>query len=280
MDYDCEFCGKSFKVIKSQYDKAISGKKHLYCSKQCAKDVQKPRWEDIVSLFEERGYLLLSEAYINAKTKLEYVCVYHEECGAQYITYNNLKCGFGCRYCGIEKVANSRRLPFDKVKEVFNRHDMILLDQEYKNSNTPLMYICKHHQEVGIQYMALSNAYKQHCQYCNIIKGESNIVNYLIKNNIQYILHKSYDDLLGVGGGKLSYDFYLPNFNLLIEYQGEQHEHPVEAFGGERQFKIQQEHDKRKRDYAQRNRIDLLEIWYYDFKNIEEILNKKFLLIA
>lgn len=67
----------------------------------------------------------------------------------------------------------------------------------------------------------------------------------------------------------------MPKYNLLIEYQGEQHEHPVKHFGGKEQFKRQQEHDKRKRDYAKEHNIELLEIWYWDFNNIEQILNKK-----
>lgn len=280
VSYNCEFCGKPFSVIRSKYDKAINGDIHLYCSSQCAKDVQKPKWEDIVELFEKRGYVLLSREYINAKTKLEYVCPKHEERGLQSITYSNLKNGFGCRFCGFEKMANSKRLPFEKVKEVFARHDMILLEQEYKNSDTPLQYICKRHPEFGIQYMALSNAYKQHCPHCNVIKGEDKIAHYLLEHRIEFIPQKSYDDLQGLGGGKLSYDFYLPNFNLLIEYQGEQHEHPISIFGGEEQFKYQKEHDKRKREYAESHNIELFEIWYYDFSNIELILNNKLLLIA
>ena len=157
---------------------------------------------------------------------------------------------------------------------------MILLDQEYKNSNTPLKYICKHHKEFGVQYMALSNAYKQHCPYCNVIKGENKIAHYLLKYNIEFISQKSYDDLRGIGGGRLSYDFYLPKFNLLIEYQGEQHDHPVNLFGGEEQFIKQQEHDRRKREYALKHSMELLEIWYYDFAKLEEILKEKLLLIA
>lgn len=64
-------------------------------------------------------------------------------------------------------------------------------------------------------------------------------------------------------------------YNLLIEAQGQQHITPKELFGGEEQFKIQQEHDKRKRDYAEANGYSLLEIWYYDYDRIEEILNKE-----
>lgn len=40
-------------------------------------------------------------------------------------------------------------------------------------------------------------------------------------------------------------------------------------------FERQLEHDKRKRNYAKENNIRLLEIWYYDIDNIEEILIKE-----
>ena len=80
---------------------------------------------------------------------------------------------------------------------------------------------------------------------------------------------------VGVNNGKLSYDFYLPQYNLLTEIQGIQHEKPIEIFGGEEQFKTQQEHDRRKREYAEKNGYKLLEIWYYDYDRIEEILNRE-----
>lgn len=35
------------------------------------------------------------------------------------------------------------------------------------------------------------------------------------------------------------------------------------------------EHDKRKREYAKSHGYKLLEIWYYDYNNIEEILNRE-----
>lgn len=280
IDCNCDYCGEPFKIRRKKYDEASKNGRHIYCSRACADNAQKPKWSDITSLFEERGYVLLSEEYVDAKTRLEYICPEHEEFGSQYITYNNLKQGYGCRYCGIKRMADKRKLPFEKVREIFNRHDMILLDQDYQNANTPLQYICRHHKEFGIQYMSLANAYKQHCPYCNVIKGEDKISHYLLENNIYFVTHKTFDDLRGIRGGKLSYDFYLPEFNLLIEYQGEQHERPIEFFGGEDQFKIQQEHDFQKREYAKNHNIDLLEIWYYDFINLEQILNRHVPLIA
>ena len=49
---------------------------------------------------------------------------------------------------------------------------------------------------------------------------------------------------------------------FLIECQGEQHYNVVEFFGGQSVFDKQQEHDKRKRDYAMLHNIPLLEIPY------------------
>ena len=67
---------------------------------------------------------------------------------------------------------------------------------------------------------------------------------------------------------------------MLIEYNGIQHEKPVD-FGAkgksfsENQYNKQIENDEIKRQYANQNDITLIEIWYYDFNRISEILSKK-----
>jgi hypothetical protein len=88
---------------------------------------------------------------------------------------------------------------------------------------------------------------------------------------------KIFYGLIGIRGGSLSYDFYLPKYNLLIEYQGEFHD-GIAGNGNyymKQNLKRQQEHDKRKKEYALNNNIKLLEIWYWDFDRIEEILHKE-----
>jgi len=144
-----------------------------------------------------------------------------------------------------------------------------------------------------------SNKCMFRCPECQYSKGEKAINDYFINkdfikikqdeynklleidkiNNTYYIPQKEFDGLIGIKGGLLSYDFYLPKLNFLIEYQGEQHEHPVDfkrkgKKHAQKQFIIQKEHDRRKREYAKNNSIRLLEIWYYDFDNIEEILEE------
>jgi len=96
----------------------------------------------------------------------------------------------------------------------------------------------------------------------------------LIKDNHKYFIpQKTFPNLLGLGGGLLSYDFYLPKYNLLIEYQGNYHDGTANN-QTEEEFIIQKEHDRRKKEYAEQNEYNFLEIWYKDFDNIETILNE------
>lgn len=113
------------------------------------------------------------------------------------------------------------------------------------------------------------------CSKCAKSKGEQKIEKWLIKNNIEYEDQKKFKYLVGIKGKNLSYDFYIPFKKILIEYQGNYHE--GKAFGqlDEEQYRKQQEHDRRKREYATINGYELLEIWYWDFDNIEEILDKE-----
>ena len=108
---------------------------------------------------------------------------------------------------------------------------------------------------------------------CLCSKGEVKIRQVLDELQIKYKQQKTLDDLLGVGNGKLSYDFYLEDFNTLIEYQGQYHDGSNRNFDEER-FATQKEHDKRKVDYAKSHNINLLEIWYWDYDNIEKILRE------
>lgn len=82
----------------------------------------------------------------------------------------------------------------------------------------------------------------------------------------------------GIKNGKLRYDFFIPMYNTLIEFQGKQHYEIVDFSGdvdvSQYNYFRQQEHDQRKREYAESNGYNLLEIPYYDYDNIEEILDK------
>lgn len=85
---------------------------------------------------------------------------------------------------------------------------------------------------------------------------------FLDECGLEYTSQKIYPNLFGLNGGHLSYDFCIHGtmMDILLECQGVQHYKPVSYFGGEAQFIRQQEHDRRKREYAANSRIPLIEL--------------------
>ena len=157
------------------------------------------------------------------------------------------------------------------IEEMNIKNPNIEILGKYKGAKIHIEYRCKicNHKDKMRPDNLLS---EKGCPLCNTSKGEKRILKYLNENNIEYIYQMFYSNLRGFGNGLLSYDFYLPTYNLLIEYQGEYHDNTV-PYQTDFDFAMQQEHDRRKREYAEKNNIRLLEIWYWDFNNIEEILD-------
>ena len=110
------------------------------------------------------------------------------------------------------------------------------------------------------------------CPKCKGTKGETRISNFLDENNIIHECQKGFDDLKFVKS--LFYDFYLPEYNLLIEYDGEFHYRPIFS---EKSFNTEKQRDDLKNKYALEHGIDLLRIPYWDFDNIENILENRLL---
>ena len=143
---------------------------------------------------------------------------------------------------------------------------------EYKNTNTVLNIICPKHGRFK-QNVRCHVILKQGCPVCNFSKGELAILKWLKENNINYNHQYKFKDCKNKR--ELPFDFYLPNHNLCIEYQGEQHFKSYEKFGGTKSLLYIQQNDQIKRQYCQENNIKLLEIYFKDIKKINTILNKE-----
>lgn len=90
----------------------------------------------------------------------------------------------------------------------------------------------------------------------------------LENNNIQYVPQYRFDDCKYKG--QLSFDFYLPEYNICIEYQGKQHYVPIEYFGGQKNFETQIHRDNIKKEYCNKNNILLIDI-PYTYNSIDTI---------
>ena len=96
---------------------------------------------------------------------------------------------------------------------------------------------------------------------------------YLNDLNIKYIMQKRFELCKDIK--MLPFDFYLPEYNLCIEYDGIQHFIP-QSFGSQmdknKMFKKVKDHDKIKDRYCKKNGIKLLRIPYTRNKDIPTIL--------
>jgi len=85
---------------------------------------------------------------------------------------------------------------------------------------------------------------------------------YLKQNNIIFKPQKTFDDCYSIN--KLPYDFFIPKFNMCVEFDGIQHFKPVEIFGGVSEFENLKIRDNIKNEYCRDNGIILYRIKYTD----------------
>ena len=112
-----------------------------------------------------------------------------------------------------------------------------------------------------------------HTQSCGCLKskGEQLIIQILIDLNINFITQKTFYDCLNPENTiNLKFDFYLPDYNCCIEYDGEQHFKSIKHFGGEEKFQRQQQLDNIKNQYCKNNNIKLIRIPYTDFNKLNQ----------
>jgi len=176
----------------------------------------------------------------------------------------------GCRKCGDEYRSKEFLMKTeDVIKQFKNTHgdkyDYSLM--KYLGNKRKIKIICKKH---GIfEQKPREHKNGAECPKCRESKGESKISQILEKNNIKYLREKKFKNCKDKQ--QLPFDFYLPNYNFCIEFDGKQHFESVKYWGGEEGLKYTQSHDKIKNQYCHDNNINLLRIKYDE--NIEEKLN-------
>lgn len=220
----------------------------------------------VIKAFEDEGCKVISK-YYNARTPIKYICPngHKSEC-----SYDNWMKGNRCPEC------YKNIWSIEKAREYLQQFDYELLEEEYINSNKLMKMKCpKGH----IIFKSLSNFYAGHrCSCCNEYKSMNEIENILNKYNIDNLREYRFNDCRSVK--PLPFDFYLPDYNACIEYDGEQHYKPIDFNGmgeemAEKRFEEGKRRDKIKDQYCKNNGIKLIRIPYWKFKNSEEIIKKE-----
>ena len=197
--------------------------------------------------------------YVNNNTKVCIVCPEHGEFWQKPV--NHLR-GNGCPKCANEYSPSTEEW-IERAKQVHgDKYDYS--KSTYVNAATRICVICRKHGEF---WVFPNNHLKGNgCPNCNKSKLENILSFYLIKNNIEFTFNKKFEWLKNKKA--LSLDFYLPEYNVAIECQGEQHLLEGREFDNKRQI----ENDIIKNKLCLENGIKLL---YFGDTKINDInLNK------
>ncbi len=207
--------------------------------------------------------------YINNRIKIKIICPIH---GVFEQTPNNhLSKKQGCPKCkgGIKFLQKDY---IEKVKKIHNnKYDYKKVN--YINCYTKIKIICPIH-GVFEQRPANHLNHKYGCPKCNESHGEKEIRKELEKYNIIYEYQKTFKNCKYKC--LLKFDFYLPLYNICIEFDGKQHFESNNFFGGNDALIYEEKRDYIKNIYCKHNNIKLLRIKYD--QNISDILKNEILI--
>jgi len=203
--------------------------------------------------------------YINSHTKIRINCNEH---GIFNLRAGDHLFGYGCPKCN-NMYLNTKKF-IEKANLIHgDEYDYSLVN--YLNAKTKIIIVCRKHGEFSQRtgdHLSGSG-----CPQCTSSKGELIIEKFLIENNIIFERERIFDKCRGVKR-TLPFDFYLPQHNQLIEFDGEQHFKNIKYWGGIDKLKIQQKNDLIKNSFAKKMNINLLRIKFDEINNINNILKE------
>ena len=221
--------------------------------------------------------------YINYSTEVIIICPNHDTPYEFPQTPRDHLSGHGCPLCGIKKCADNHRLSLEIfINRANKRYGVGRYDYskvKYMTMNTLVCIICPNHDE-PYEFWRTPHSHLNGagCPLCNEYSGNTKIKVFLNDKNIKFETEKTFDGCEYIKS--LRFDFYIPQYNLCIEFDGEQHFEKVNWNGKmtdeelEENLKLNKLRDQIKNDYCKNNRINLLRIRYDE--NVEEKLTKYF----
>lgn len=221
--------------------------------------------------------------YEGANEKVIIICPQHGE--FEQTAQAHMR-GQGCSICASEARAKSCRARAEEAGKSFIEKAVVVhgilydyFNAQYINVHTKLKIGCVIH-GTFLQTPA-GHLQGQGCPDCANekraafaeSKGEQAIALWLDEHSIEFVKQKTFEDCRDKM--LLRYDFYLPEYNTLIEFDGQQHYEFVKKFHGtQERFVKCQERDTIKTEYAETNGIHLLRIKYSQEKEIDNILSE------
>lgn len=239
--------------------------------KKCANDSYKTTIKNFISqaniIHENKyDYSLLTESIETSRHQyIKIICSRH---GIFTQRKDSHLLGYGCKVCTKEKELKKMENKFLENSKVIHNNKFDYSLASYKGRHEKIKIICSKH---GIFYQTPHNHLSgKGCTFCKESKGEKTINKFLTDNNINFIREYRFNDCKLKN--TLPFDFYLPEYNICIEFNGKQHYESNKHFGGDKGFKETIKRDKIKLKYCSFKNIELITIKYNE--NINKKLTK------
>lgn len=176
-----------------------------------------------------------------------------------------------CPYCSGNYIKSTEE--YKRFLQEYFGDSYDFSEVNYKNRLSPVKIICPDHGMFLRTPASILDVIREGksilCPHCSRSEGEKKIKEYLENHNINYFTQHKFKECKYQK--ELPFDFYLPDYNLCIEYQGKQHYQPIKTWGGENTFKKVNKRDSIKKKFCLEKGINFLEI-KYDIP-ISEIFN-------
>jgi hypothetical protein len=218
--------------------------------------------------FIERARKIYGNKYDYSKVKYErndkkvsIICPIHGEFEQMPSQHLN---GRGCLKCGIEKNSSLKRLTteefIERAKKIHgNKYDYSKVN--YTNIFEKVKIICHIKKRNGEEHGEFLQEPHNHlkgngCPICRNSSLERNVDDFLQSKQIKFIRHADHKIFNWLG--KQHLDFYLPEYNIAIECQGEQHFKPYRFEKDDKNFEKRNKLDKLKKILCEKNGIKII----------------------
>ena len=172
-----------------------------------------------------------------------------------------------CMKCN-NKLTSKRTI----IREEGNKYGRLtVIEEAGRDKDNRVLWRC--HCDCGNEKIALGKSLRAGLVLscgCLHSKGESKIAILLTEMGINFIQQYHTDKLKSENNHFLYFDFYLPEYNTIIEYQGEQHYQNIHSWYDDEGFQQLLQRDEQKRIFCKDNQIKLVEIPYTDYKILDE----------
>jgi rRNA maturation endonuclease Nob1 len=277
-----QFACSEHGIFNKCWNEIKNGQYCPICGDIKGNNARRNKFEDVFVAFELRNYKLISTEYIDNESHLSYICLNHESQGLQYITWGNFITKNGCKFCGRENMIRLQSKTHDQfVSELYAiQGNKYQVKSEYINSKVKVSIHCI---DCNSTFPAKPHHLINGHMGCNckpVSFGEDAIRFILGSNEIPFKQQHRFTNCKNKK--PLPFDFAVfsdeekTKILYLIEFNGKQHYQVTGWSSNEDKnkeyFIKQQENDNIKRQYCIDNNIKLIEIPYWEMKNIESIL--------